>query len=125
MKLNLTISIDIDDVPALSEFLKSLESAPRIEDVEEAPKPKTKAKRKARKKPMSMATPEAVADVAAEAAKPMTRDELREFIGIMLDKLGDEAVRNAFQAVGATKFSEIKDADIPQVVELLNKESNQ
>lgn len=123
MKLNLTISIDIDDVPALSEFLKSLESAPRIEDVEEAPKPK--AKRKARKKPMSMATPEAVADVAAEAAKPMTRDELREFIGIMLDKLGDEAVRNAFQAVGATKFSEIKDADIPQVVELLNKESNQ
>lgn len=122
MKLNLTISIDIDDVPALSEFLKSLESTPRIEDVEEAPKPKAKAKRKARKKPMSMATPEAKADIAAEAEKQkptLSRDELRSFIGEAIDKLGDEQVREVFSDMGIAKFSEITDEMVNPIHESL------
>lgn len=128
MNINITLSLDSNLLPALVDFLKSTGDITVKSESVEPPEPEAEVKPKKkrgrpRKKPeQPMATPEAKADIAAEAAKQepsMTRDQLRDFIGKALDHLGDEPVREAFQQVGVTKFSEIKDEMINPIVESL------
>jgi len=131
MNINITLSLDSDVLPALADFLKTVSGTAVTAKPE--PKPEAEAEAKPKKKRgrprktaaqaiKAMATPEAKADIAAEAAKQepsMTRDALRGFIGNAIDQLGDEPVREAFSRVGVTKFSEIKDEMVNPIVEHL------